>query len=282
MTVAPVRTLVIDDEPLAREHLRSLLAARHDITVIGECGDVATAIARIRAESPELVLLDVQMPEGGGFDVVRGVGIDRMPAVIFVTAYDQHALAAFEVHAVDYLLKPVNRGRFARAIDRVVRLLRSPQHGEGAEKDAPRQSPHPDAPHGTALTGGSPGATPVARVMEVIEGARPGADRLTVRVGERMLYLRMQDIDWIEASDDVARLHVGKQVFDHRITLTQLEQRLPAHTFVRVHRSAIVNVERIREFLPWFQGDWIIVLADGTRVQTGKSYRARVRELIGG
>lgn len=282
MTVAPVRTLVIDDEPLAREHLRSLLAARRDITVIGECGDGATAIARIRAESPELVLLDVQMPEGGGFDVVRGVGIDRMPAVIFVTAYDQHALAAFEVHAVDYLLKPVNRGRFARAIDRVVRLLRSPQHGEGAEKVAPHQSPHQDAPHGAAPTGGSPGATPVARVMEAIEGARPGADRLTVRVGERMLYLRMQDIDWIEASDDVARLHVGKQVFDHRITLTQLEQRLPAHTFVRVHRSAIVNVERIREFLPWFQGDWIIVLADGTRVQTGKSYRARVRELIGG
>ena len=282
MTVAPVRTLVIDDEPLAREHLRSLLAARHDITVIGECGDGATAIARIRAESPELVLLDVQMPEGGGFDVVRGVGIDRMPAVIFVTAYDQHALAAFEVHAVDYLLKPVNRARFARAIDRVVKLLRSPQHGEGAEKVAPHQSPHQDAPHGAAPTSGSPGATPVARVMEVIEGARPGADRLTVRVGERMLYLRMQDIDWIEASDDVARLHVGKQVFDHRITLTQLEQRLPAHTFVRVHRSAIVNVERIREFLPWFQGDWIIVLADGTRVQTGKSYRARVRELIGG
>jgi two-component system LytT family response regulator len=265
MAFDPVRTLVIDDEPLAREHLRALLGARDDIVVIGECGDGASAIARIRADAPELVLLDVQMPEGGGFDVVRAVGVEAMPAVIFVTAYDQHALAAFDVHAVDYLLKPVNRTRFARAIDRVVRLLR----------------PDEARPAGS---GGSVSreTAPLARAMEAIDAARPGADRLTVRVGERMLYLRMQDIDWVEASDDVARLHVGKQVFDHRVTLSQLEQRLPARTFVRVHRSAIVNVERIREFLPWFQGDWIIVLADGTRVQTGKSYRARVRDLIGG
>lgn len=260
----PVRTLIIDDEPLAREHLRSLLSARGDIAVIGECGDGASAIARIRAESPELVLLDVQMPEGGGFDVVRGVGVDRMPAVIFVTAYDQHALAAFEVHAVDYLLKPVNRARFAKAIDRVVRLLR-PADGVPS---SPAAKPAAEPPA-------------LARAMEAIDGARAGADRLTVRAGERMLFLRMQDIDWVEAADDVARLHVGKQVFEHRVTLSQLEQRLPARLFVRVHRSAIVNVERIREFQPWFQGDWIIVLADGTRVQTGKSYRARVRELIG-
>lgn len=260
----PVRTLIIDDEPLAREHLRSLLSARGDIAVIGECGDGASAIARIRAESPELVLLDVQMPEGGGFDVVRGVGVDRMPAVIFVTAYDQHALAAFEVHAVDYLLKPVNRARFAKAIDRVVRLLRP---ADGAPS-SPATKPAAEPPA-------------LAKAIEAIDGGRAGADRLTVRAGERMLYLRMQDIDWVEAADDVARLHVGKQVFEHRVTLSQLEQRLPARLFVRVHRSAIVNVERIREFQPWFQGDWIIVLADGTRVQTGKSYRARVRELIG-
>lgn len=260
-TPDPVRVLVVDDEPLAREHLRALLAARTDVTVVGECGDGASAVARIRAASPDLVLLDVQMPEGGGFDVVRAVGVERMPAVIFVTAYDQHALAAFDVHAVDYLLKPVQRARFARAIDRVVRQLRP-------AGDIPR------AP-------GREGRT-LARAMEAFEVARPGADRLAVRHGERMLYLRMQDIDWIEAADDVARLHVGKQVLEHRITLSQLEQRLPVRTFVRVHRSAIVNVERIREFHPWFQGDWIIVLADGTRIQTGRSYRQRVRELIGG
>lgn len=276
MAPRAVRTLLIDDEPLAREHLRTLLAVRNDIEVIGECGDGATAIARIREESPDLVLLDVQMPEGGGFDVVRAVGVERMPAVIFVTAYDEHALSAFEVHAVDYLLKPVNRHRFARAIDRVVKLLRSSGVGEGAGDEGRREADRDVTAH-TA----SRDHTPLVRVLETMDPARPGADRLTVRVGDRMLYLRMQDIDWIEASDDVARLHVGKQVFDHRITMAQLEQRLPARTFVRVHRSAIVNVERIREFQPWFQGDWIIILADGTRVQTGKSYRARVRALIG-
>lgn len=263
-----IRTLVIDDEPLAREHLRSLLAARDDIEVIGECGDGASAEAAIRALHPDLVLLDVQMPEGGGFDVVRRVGVDEMPAVIFVTAYDQHALAAFEVHALDYVLKPVNRSRFANAIDRVVKLLRSDEGTAPAE--------------GESAEGAGRDWSPLARAMELLEEPRAGADRLTVRVGERMLYLRMQDIDWVEAADDVARLHVGKQVFEHRITLSQLEQRLPSRTFLRVHRSTIVNVERIREFQPWFQGDWVIVLADGTRVQTGKSYRARVRELIGG
>lgn len=270
LTPEPVRTLVIDDEPLAREHLCGLLAARADITVIGECGDGESAVARIRADAPELVLLDVQMPAGGGFDVVRTVGVDRMPAVVFVTAYDQHALQAFDVHAVDYLLKPVNRARFARAIDRVVRQLR-PADGDALPRTAAARAP-----------AASSEASPVARALEAVDATRPGADRLTVRVGERMLFLRMQDIDWVEADDDVARLHVGKQVFEHRMTLAQLEQRLPARSFVRVHRSAIVNVERIREFLPWFQGDWIIVLADGTRIQTGKSYRARVRELIGG
>jgi len=259
MADAPmVRVLIVDDEPLARAHLRSLLEARGDVVVIGECGDGDSAVDRIRAESPELVLLDVQMPERDGFDVVRAVGTDRMPAVVFVTAFDQHALAAFEVHAIDYILKPVNRARFARAIDRAVRLLRT-------------------------QAGDAPDAAPLARALEALDTTpRAGSDRLSVRVGERLVYLRVPEIDWIEAADDMARIHVGKQLFEHRITLSQLEQRLPASTFVRVHRSAIVNVERIREFLPWFQGDWIIVLGDGTRIQTGKSYRARVRELIDG
>ena len=259
MADAPlVRVLIVDDEPLARAHLRSLLEARGDVVVIGECGDGDSAVDRIRAESPELVLLDVQMPERDGFDVVRAVGTDRMPAVVFVTAFDQHALAAFEVHAIDYILKPVHRARFARAIDRAVRLLRTP-------------------------AGDPPDPAPLARALEALDATpRAGSDRLSVRVGERLVYLRVPEIDWIEAADDMARIHVGKQLFEHRITLSQLEQRLPASTFVRVHRSAIVNVERIREFLPWFQGDWIIVLGDGTRIQTGKSYRARVRELIDG
>jgi two-component system LytT family response regulator len=249
MTSPRLRTLIVDDEPLARAHLRSLLEARDDVDVIGECGDGSAAIERIRAESPDLVLLDVQMPERDGFEVVREVGAERMPMTIFVTAFDQHALAAFEAHALDYVLKPVNRARFNRAIDRAARSPRSQGAGLAAVTEA---------------------------------AARAGADRLAVRVGERMLYLRIAEFDWIEAAGDLVRIHVGKQVYEHRTTLSHLEQRLPPDRFLRVHRSTIVNMERIREFHPWFQGDWIIVLADGTRLQTGKSYRARVKALLDG
>ena len=255
--MTPVRTLIVDDEPVARAHLRSLLKPRADIEIIGECGDGRSAVERIRSESPELVLLDVQMPELDGLGVVRAIGAERMPPVVFVTAYDQHALEAFEVHALDYILKPVNRARFNRAIDRVVRLVRA--------EPAARNS------------------APLAQLVEELAGAaggRPASDRLAVKVGDRVLYLKLAEVDWVEAADDVVRIHSGRHVYEHRSTLSQLEQRLPANRFMRIHRSTIVNVERIREFQPWFQGDWILVLADGTRLQSGKSYRQRVRDLI--
>jgi two-component system LytT family response regulator len=253
MSDSRLRVLIVDDEPLARSHLRSLLEARSDVDVIGECGDGASAVTRIRAESPDLVLLDVQMPEFDGLEVVRRIGADRMPSTIFVTAFDEHALAAFEVHAIDYILKPVNRTRFARAIDHAVKM-------------------RPGPPVSTAL----------GAMVEALRGPRAGADRLAVRAGDRVLFLRIAEFDWIEASGDTVRIHAGRHVYEHRATLTQLEQRLPRERFVRVHRSVIVNVERIAEFQPWFQGDWIIVLVDGTRLQSGKSYRARVRALMEG
>ena len=251
-----VRVLIVDDEPLARGHLRSLLEARTDVTVIGECGDGASAVRRILDEAPDLVLLDVQMPELDGLAVVRHLGPSRMPATIFVTAYDQHAIAAFEVHALDYILKPVNRARFTKSMDRVVELLR--QKEKTTQHDA------------------------LTRLVEEMGGAgdRGAVERITVRVGDRMLYVKVADIDWVEAADDVVRLHVGKQVLEHRVTLSQLEQRLPKK-FARIHRSTIVNVERIREFQAWFQGDWLVILADGTKLQSGKSYRSRIRELMG-
>lgn len=251
MTDERLRVLIVDDEPLARAHLRTLLESRGDIHVIGECGDGNAAIEHILAESPDLVLLDVQMPERDGFEVVRQIGAERMPTTIFVTAFDQHALAAFEAHALDYVLKPVNRARFNRAIDRVVRSETGPQDSK-----------------------------PLAAVMEALSPGKAGADRLAVKVGERLLYLRVLDFDWVEAAGDLVRIHTGKQIYEHRTTLSQLEQRLPSDRFIRIHRSTIVNTERIREFHPWFQGDWIVVLADGTRLQTGKSYRARVKALL--
>lgn len=254
MTDKRIRALVVDDEPVARGHLRALLEDRGDVQVVDECGDGRSAVERIRSLGPDLVLLDVQMPELDGFGVVRAIGPDRMPPVVFVTAHDQHAVEAFEVHALDYVLKPVHRARFNSAIDRVVSLIRS----------------------GSAMNRGRP-------LAEALERISPATnERLAIRSGERVLYLRVADIDWVEAADDLVRLHVGKVVHDHRSTMAQIELRLPASRFARIHRSTIVNIERIREFQPWFQGDWILVLADGTRLQSGKSYRKRIRELIDG
>jgi len=194
------------------------------------------------------------MPELDGLGVVRAIGPERMPPVVFVTAHDQHAVDAFEVHALDYVLKPVHRARFNGAIDRVVSLIRA-----GSTVNRSR---------------------PLAEALERLSSS--GAERLAIKSGERVLYLKIADIDWIEAADDIVRLHVGKTVHDHRATMAQVEQRMPPSRFLRIHRSTIVNVERIREFQPWFQGDWILVLADGTRLQSGKSYRKRIRELMDG
>jgi two-component system LytT family response regulator len=250
--MTPMRVLIVDDEPLARSHVRSLLKGRDDVVVIGECGDGATAVEQIVAQQPDLVLLDVQMPERDGLDVVRTVGPDQMPWTIFITAFDDYALDAFEVHAIDYVLKPVNRERFQRAVDRVVQL-----HA--------RRAPRAPALH--ALLGAH------------AEG-RAGEGRLAVRAGERVIYLKIADLDWVEAAGDNVRFHVGRVVHEQRMTMVQVEQRLPPERFTRIHRSVIVNLDRIVEFQPWFQGDWIVVLADGTRLQSGKSYRARLRQIM--
>ena len=250
---AVVRTLIVDDEPLARAHLRSLLRERGDVDVVGECGDGKSAIDQIRRLTPELVLLDIQMPELDGLEVIREVGPTKMPAVVFVTAYDEHALAAFEVHAFDYILKPVSRQRFTQAIDRVVGLIRT-------------ESPVTDRP--------------LEALIEAMRTERTALDRIAVKSDGRVLFIRVSEIDWIEADDDLVRIHAGKAVHAHRSTLTHLEERLPASKFLRVHRSTLVNIDRIREIQPWFQGDWVLILHDGTRLHSGKSYRSKVREYI--
>lgn len=252
-STAPVRTLIVDDEPLARAHLKSLLRERSDVDVIGESGDGRSAIDQIRRLTPDLVLLDIQMPELDGLEVIREVGPSRMPAVVFVTAYDEHALAAFEVHAFDYILKPVSRERFTQAIDRVVGLIRT--EAAGTER-------------------------PLEALIEAMRSERSALDRLAVKADGRIVFIRVGEIDWIEADDDLVRIHVGKTVHAHRSTLTHLEDRLPGSKFLRIHRSTLVNVDRIREIQPWFQGDWVLILSDGTRLHSGKSYRGKVREYI--
>jgi two-component system, LytTR family, response regulator len=249
-----LRALIVDDEPLARAHLRKLIAADPEVEVVGECGNGRDAVAAILERTPDLVFLDIQMPELDGFEVVRQVGASRMPAVVFVTAYNEYALRAFEVYALAYLLKPVDRSRFAHVLER-------------AKGQARLAAPSELESRLTAL------------LEQGGERGRPD-DRLAIKVEGRILFVRIDDIDWVEAEDNHVRLHVGPRTHVVRGTLTALERRLPAPRFLRAHRSAMVNVDRITEVQPWFGGDYVLILADGTRITSGRTYRERVQEFL--
>lgn len=247
-----LRVLIVDDEPLARAHLRQLLAADRDIEVVGECGDGREAVRAIRELNPALVLLDIQIPELDGFGVVREVGVDRMPSVIFVTAYDEYALRAFEVFALAYLLKPVDRQRLAEALTRAKKLTQ-----RGSREDL------------------------ASRLSALLEHRAEGTEnRLAIKVNGRILFVSIDDIDYVEAMDNHVRLHLGQREYVVRATLSALEQRLMPGRFLRIHRSTIVNVKRVQEAQPWFGGDYVLILADGTRLTSGRSYRERVHEFL--
>lgn len=252
--IRPVRVLIVDDEPLARAHLRQLLAESADMEVIGECGEGREAVRRIREEGPDLVLLDVQIPELDGFGVVRELGVERMPMVIFVTAYDEYALQAFDVFALAYLLKPVSRERFAGALARARALIQG-----GASDDT---------------------ASRLTALLERMSDSRQRGDRLSIKVDGRVMFVGVDEIDWVEAADNHVRLHMGQRTHQVRGTLTSLEERLPPEKFLRIHRSTLVNVRRIAEVQPWFAGDYVFILAGGTRLTSGRSYRRAVRDFM--
>ena len=251
----PLRVLVVDDEPLARERVRTLLASETDVEVVGECADGAEAVAAIERLAPDLVLLDVQMPGVDGFDVLDAIPGDRLPAVIFVTAYDRYALKAFEVHALDYLLKPFDRERFGLALDRARRELARNEVGGAAGH----------------------------RLLALLEGIRVERRypaRLVVREAGRVFFLSVAEIDWIEAVGNYARIHVGKRSHLLRETMKSLERRLDPDRFVRLHRSSIANVDRIRRLESNRRGDVAVVLADGTQLASSRGYTERLRRLI--
>lgn len=250
-----IRTLICDDEPLARERVRSLVADQPGFEVIGEATDGDQAVQAILGQQPDLVFLDVQMPRRTGFDVIREVGPDRMPAVVFVTAYDQWAIKAFDVHAVDYLLKPFDRDRFEGAVDRVRKTL--------------------DAQEGGALK---------TQLMQLVRDLQPAAavkqDRLVVKSGGRLFFLRADEIDWIEAAGNYVRVHVGKDAHLLRETMNTIEGRLDQKMFLRIHRSRIVNMERVKELHPWFNGDYAVILRDGTKLMLSRGYRDKLQERL--
>ena len=247
-----VRTLVVDDEAPARRRIRRLLAEEEGMTVVGECGDGESAVAMIAAERPDLVFLDVQMPERDGFDVVTAILPASLPAILFVTAYDRYALRAFEVHAVDYLLKPFTGERFRTAL------------GRARERIASRTQDPALASFATALR------------------IRPSyLSRVAVRSGARTVFVELAAVDWLEAADNYVRLHVKQREFLVRETLAALEAQLDPDRFVRIHRSAIVQVDRIAEMRATSHGDAEVVLRDGRRLAASRTWRDRLQRLVG-
>ena len=250
----PFTALIVDDEVLAREGLRMWLAADRDISAIHEAKDGCQAVAAIRKQRPDLVLLDVQMPEMDGFSVVREIG-EQMPAVVFVTAHDQHAIQAFEINAIDYLLKPVTRDRFDQALERAKARMRM-RPGE----DVNRQ---------------------IIGLLETIVSPRPHVKRLAVRSGGKTVFVDVKDVDWIEAAENYVQLHCGKAGHLLHVPMNTLEKSLDPELFLRVHRSIIVNVSRIKELQPGVHGEYVITLEIGTRVRSGRTFNEKLKGLMG-
>jgi two-component system, LytTR family, response regulator len=249
-----IRTLVVDDEPLARERLTSLLSAEQDMEVVGQCRDGEEAVKAIIEQSPDLVFLDVQMPAMNGFEVIEAVGSERMPLVIFVTAYDQHALKAFQVRALDYVLKPFDRERFEEAVQRARAHIQRDETGDLGRR--------------------------LLALVKDLRRDQPKTDRLVVKSGGRLFFLRTDEIDWIEAAGNYVRLHVGNTSHLLRETMNAIEGRLDAEKFFRIHRSRIVNMERIQEMQPWLNGEYAVVLRTGTRLTLSRGYREKLQERL--
>ena len=268
-----IRALIVDDEPLARRGIRQLLEAADDISVVGECRNGRDALAALDSLAPDLVFLDVQMPELDGFEVVRARGAARMPYVVFVTAYDEFAVRAFETHALDYLVKPVNQARFAAALDRVRERMRfaealalSRRIGDLLAAQARRGGP-------AELAGVLDDAP---RLTSGIAPAR----RLIVPTSTGDLVLDVDEIDWIQAEDYYAAVHARGRRHLIRESLASLEQRLDPTGFARVHRSAIVRLDRVREMRSAGAGESVLVLRDGTRVPVSRRRKEQVSALI--
>lgn len=263
-----LRALVVDDEPTARRGLRMLLAKDPEIAVVGEAGDGAQAVELITSLQPEVVFLDVQMPEADGFEVLRRInGSQRTsPIVVFITAYDEYALKAFEVNAVDYLLKPYEDARLQAAIQRAKREVRKRE----ADDLAPRLRKLLEY---VERTSSDPEARPA-------DGLEPRGDRILLKSSGEILFLKPDEIDWIEAEGDYMKFHVGGKTHLMRETMARLEERLDGKRFVRIHRSTIVNIDRVRKLSPSFAGDYAVILADGTKLKLSRGYQERLQTLM--
>lgn len=299
MTETRVRVLLVDDEPLARETLRLLMADDATLDVVGECGSGREALQAIAQLAPDLVFLDVQMPELDGFQTLARLPAGRRPIVVFVTAYDRYAVKAFDAHALDYLVKPFTDARFHEALARAKTHVRQRAFGElgervmsllrtqGLDGESARTAaalPTEVSPAAAALTAdAAPASAASASAPAPAAGSPPRAlDRIAVKTNGRTTFVRVAEIDWIEACDDHIRLHVGRAAHELRQPMKSLAARLDARRFVRIHRSAIVNLDRVQELQPHFHGSYVVVLKSGVTLPLSRARREELREALGG
>ena len=261
-----IRALIVDDERLARETLRLLLDTHEEIEIVGECQNGAEAVTAIKQHSPDLVFLDIQMPEMNGFEVIKTVGPEHMPVVIFVTAYDQYALRAFEAQALDYLLKPFDDDRFEQALERAVERIHERQVGELSSK----------LMHLISAKGDSP-----PQQVESIEPTDGFLERIMIKERGSLFFIKVDEIEWIEAAGDYVSIHVSNKSHLLRETMSGLMKKLNPRQFVRVHRSSIVKVDSIKELKPYFHGDYIIILNSGKELKLSRRYWEQVEKVLG-
>ena len=250
-----IRALVVDDEPLAREMIREMLESDSEVEVVGECANGREAVEVIRSSSPDIVFLDIQMPELGGFEVLESLEPNTTPYVIFVTAYDQYAVRAFEVHALDYLLKPFDRERFEVAWQRAkaqIKLDRTSRRDQD-----------------------------IIALLEELKAGPRYLERLVIKNGGRVFFLHVQDVYCIEAEGNYVRVYDNQKGYLLRETISSLEGQLDPKQFLRIHRSAIVKIDRIKEMQPWFHGEYRIIMENGKQLALSRNYRANLQEAVG-
>lgn len=258
-----IRTLIIDDEPLARDGIRLLLTVDQQFDIIGECANGKEAVAAIKKYHPDLVFLDVQMPELDGFGVLKSLSENKLPLVVFVTAFDKFAIDAFEAHALDYILKPVDPVRFAATIARIKKRLNEQEVAQISQRLV--ELLNTDLSSAVALS---------TRISYL--------NRFTLKTGDRLHFVDVAEVDWIEAEDYYAKLHVGKHTHLIRETLSHMEKQLDPAKFVRIHRSTIVNIERVKELKAHFRGEYFVILADGTKLKSSRTYHDAVVRILSG
>jgi two-component system, LytTR family, response regulator len=251
-----IRTLIVDDEELARDRIQILLEQQPDVEIVGVCSDGVSALETIEKMRPDLVFLDVQMPGLNGFEVVENLNPEHAPAIVFVTAHDGHAIRAFEIHALDFLLKPFDQTRFEKALDRA----------RGKVKSSKSTTTTLDS-HLVSL-------------LEELREERKYPERLIVKSSGRVFFVRTEEIDWVEASGNYVKIHTKNEAHLLRESMKNMEAKLDPKIFVRIHRSAIVNIDRIKELEPWFHGEYIVIMRDGTRLTASRVFSDRLSALI--